>query len=304
MKHSIINLAARAMIICLAATQLFLFLPACATVTNKAYAENRHITATWLWNTYSIWREKDKTLDFLGQNGVNVLFLQIDEDIPAGIYSDFIQEASSRGIEVHALGGAPDWVLPDGQRKLYRFIDWVHTYNNNVRPVERFNGIHLDIEPYVLPEWQKNPDTLLGYWKDTVSAFAQQVKADSHLTVSMDLPVWLDGLKTHDKYGRSTTLSSWMMDNLDQVTLMAYLDNSQNIIKSVANEIDEAEKTGTPVIIGVDTFNNEAANSSFYTKGKSNMLSELNTVAQGLSNKSSFVGYAVHDYDSWSRLKE
>jgi hypothetical protein len=304
MKDSMTSFIAKLIVLCLVVAQTFIFLPASAGVTNKAYAKDHPIVATWLWNTYSIWKEKDKTLDFLEQNGVNLLFLQIDEDIPAGVYSTFIKEALNRGIAVHALGGAPDWVLPERRGELYRFIDWVVTYNSNVRPVERFNGIHLDVEPYVLPQWRNDPDTMLGLWKDMVSGFTQQVKADSHLTAGADLPVWLNRFNVDDGYGSKTTLSDWIMVNLDQVTLMAYIDNAKNIIKSVSNVLDEAEKHGTPVIIGVDALNNSEMGSSFYAKGRSQMQSELNTVVQNLASKSSFAGYAVHDYESWSKLKQ
>lgn len=82
------------------------------------------------------------------------------------------------------LDGAPDWVLAEKQGKLHQFIDWVNTYNNSVPPGERFNGIHLDVEPYVLPQWRSDPDKMLGLWMDTISGFVQQVKADTQLPVS------------------------------------------------------------------------------------------------------------------------
>jgi hypothetical protein len=302
MKESIINLTAKAVVICLIVVQSLIF--PLAGITNKANAEDKRIVATWLWNTYSIWKEKDKTLDFLGLNGVNLLYLQIDEDIPTGVYSTFIREAASRGIQVHALGGDPNWVLPEQRGKLYQFINWVNTYNNSVKPIERFNGIHLDVEPYVLPQWRSDPDATMGLWMDLVSGFVQQVKADTHLTTGADLPVWLDKVSLNDGYGGKTTLSDWMIHKLDQVALMAYIDNANDIIKAVSNEVDEAEKAGTPVIIGVDTFNNNEEHGSFYTKGSSQMQSELNSVVQAFSSKSVFTGYAVHEYESWSTLKE
>jgi hypothetical protein len=144
----------------------------------------------------------------------------------------------------------------------------------------------------------------MGLWMDLVTGFVQQVKADTHLTTGADLPVWLDKVSLNDGYGGKTTLSDWMIHKLDQVALMAYIDNANDIIKAVSNEVDEAEKAGTPVIIGVDTFNNNEEHGSFYTKGSSQMQSELNSVVQAFSSKSVFTGYAVHEYDSWSTLKE
>ncbi|MCU6792366.1 hypothetical protein OB236_09520 [Paenibacillus sp. WQ 127069] len=302
MKCSLSRLAIKAVVLSLAVT--FVFFSSLTGFVSKSYAEDQQIVATWLWNTYSIWKEKDKTLDFLGRNGINLLYLQIDVDIPSDVYSTFIREAENRGIKVHALGGSPEWVLPEQQGKLYQFIDWVNTYNNSVLPSERFNGIHLDVEPYVLPQWRSDPDKMLGLWMDTISGFVQQVKADTHLTTGVDLPVWLDRFNVPDGYGGRTTLSDWMIRRLDQISLMAYIDNAEDIIKSVSNELVEAEKASKPVIIGVETLNNNEEHSSFYAKGRSQMQSELNTVIRTLSSKSSFAGYAIHEYESWTSLKD
>lgn len=294
---------------CLAVAHTLFLLPAgkndAGAGAEIAYAaERRHVTATWMWNTDRIWGEKEKTLDSLEQKGVNLLYLLIAEGIPADVYSAFIREAGERGIEVHALGGAPNWVLPEHNEKLYKFIDWVKSYNNNVLPAERFKGIHLDVEPYVLPQWRTEQDALLGLWMDTVSGFVEEVKADSSITVGASLPVWLDGFRVRDGYGGRTTLSDWMIRRLDQITLMAYRDNAKDILASVADELELAEKAGKPVVVGVETLNNGEPNTSFYPLGRAYMMRELDTVIRTLSGKSSFAGHAVHEMEGWSALKD
>ncbi|MDF2715386.1 MAG: hypothetical protein K0R28_2311, partial [Paenibacillus sp.] len=264
--------------------------------------EDGSTVATWMWNTYAIWRDKDQTLDYLTQNGVNLVYLQVDEEIPVDVYRTFIKEAGSRGIEIHALGGKPYWVLPDRQGELYQFIYWVKAYNNSSRSAERFDGIHLDVEPYVLPEWSTDQDTIIGYWMDTLSGFVDEVKTDSFLTTGADFPVWLDWFLVPDGKGSTTTLTDWFYGRLDQITLMAYIDNAQGIIKAVEKELHQA--AGKPVIIGMETMNNDEANTSFYAKGRSQLMSELNTVVQTLSGHPSYGGYAVHEYDSWFALRD
>ncbi|MEF3302707.1 hypothetical protein [Paenibacillus sp. GYB003] len=278
-------------------------LPAQIGPTPRAAAEGTgKIAATWMWNTYAIWRDKDGTLDYLAQNGINLVYLQADDDIPPDVYRTFIREAGARGIEVHALAGKPDWVLPGHQGELYDFIYWVKAYNNGSRSSERFGGIHLDVEPYVLPQWQTDRDTLIGYWMDTVSGFAQQVKSDSYLTTGVDIPVWLDGFLVPDGKGGTTTLTDYIIGRFDHITMMAYIDNAEGIVKAVSKELTEA--AGKPIVIGVETMNNYEANSSFYAKGRAAMTSELGTVVGALSSHPSYGGYAVHEFDSWMRLKE
>jgi hypothetical protein len=288
----------------LALVQALIILPPQSNMMKQATAaeDDPSIVATWMWNTYAIWRDKDQTLDYLSQNSVNLVYLQIDEEIPVDVYRIFIKEAGERGIEIQALGGKPDWVLPEKQGELYKFIYWVKAYNNSSRSAERFGGIHLDVEPYVLPQWQTDQDTIIGNWMDTVSGFVQEVKSDSYLTVGADLPVWLEWFLVPDGKGDTTTLTDYMIGRLDQITLMAYIDNAQGIINAVSKELNEA--AGKSLVIGVETMDNNEANSSFYAKGKAQMTSELDTVIQSLSSHPSYGGYAIHEYDSWVALRE
>lgn len=272
-----------------------------ANTAIAAEAENK-VVATWMWNTYAIWRDKEMTLDYLTRYGVNRVYLQADTDIPLDVYRTFIREAGERGIEVQALGGKPYWVLPDRQGELYEFIFWVKAYNNSSRSSERFNGIHLDVEPYVLPQWQTDQDTLIGYWMDTVSGYVQEVKSDSYLTVGADLPVWLQWFLVPDGKGDTTTLTDYMIGRLDEITLMAYIDNATGIVKAVSHELTEAAASGKPVVLGVDTMDNGEANSSFYGLGQGRMYETLSAVASALSDHPAYSGYAIHEYDSWRLL--
>jgi hypothetical protein len=294
--------AAKTFILCLALLQAVMYLPPQADVARKASAEQRSVAATWMWNTYAIWRDKDQTLQYLTQNGINLVYLQVDKEIPVDVYRTFIREAGARGIEIHALGGKPYWALPDRQGEMYDFIYWVKAYNNSSRSAERFNGIHLDVEPYVLPQWRYDQDTVIGHWMDTVSGFVEEVKSDSYLTTGADFPVWLDRFLVPDGKGDTTTLTDWFFGRLDQITLMAYIDNAPDIVKAVTKELNEA--AGKPVIIGMETMDNDEANTSFYALGRSQLTGELNTVVQALSSHPSYAGYAIHEYDSWVMLRD
>lgn len=302
MKTNHYRFAAKTFILCLALLQAVLYLPPQADVGGTASAEQRSVAATWMWNTYAIWRDKDQTLQYLTQNGINLVYLQADKEIPVDVYRTFIREAGALGIEIHALGGKPYWALPDRQGEMYDFIYWVKAYNNSSRSAERFNGIHLDVEPYVLPQWRTDQDTLIGHWMDTLSGFVEEVKSDSYLTTGADFPIWLDRFLVPDGKGDTTTLTDWFFGRLDQITLMAYIDNAPDIVKAVTRELDQA--AGKPVIVGMETMDNDEANTSFYALGRSQLTGELNTVVQALSGHPSYAGYAIHEYDSWVMLRD
>ncbi|NHN33742.1 hypothetical protein [Paenibacillus agricola] len=269
---------------------------------SKVEAAEPLVVSTWMWNPFVIEKDQDITLQHLMDQRINRVYLNIDLDYLAIDYSSFIRKAKAKGIEVQALGGAPNWVLPEHNKKMYEFIDWVKQYNNSVQPEERFTGIHLDVEPYVLTQWRQDSDAVIGLWMDTVSGFAEEVKADSDLTVGIDMPTWLDSIRVRDGYGGMTTLPEWLISRLDQVTLMAYFDNADNISQSVQDEINAADRVGVPVLVAVDTVNSGEVGGSFFNKGQVLMRNELAAVVGSLGDHPSFEGYSVHDWDSWMKL--
>lgn len=298
----------KVVVLCLAFAQALTSLPPPVGIADRAYAAaagHPSYRATWIWNTGAELQNRDSTFPFLQQNGVNLVFLQVDPDVPASEYRSFIGEASARGIEVHALGGAPDWILPDKQIKMYKLIDWVKTYNSSAAEAEKFKGIHLDVEPFVMRAWYADTDAMLGLWRDTVSGFVEEMRAETpQLIAGADLPVWLEQFNIPDGKGGRTTQSEWMIRTLDQTTLMAYRDNASDIALSVKTEMSEAEKNGKPVIVAVETSQSSESAISFYEKGRSQMMRELGAVGETLGSSASYAGYAVHDYESWVRLKE
>lgn len=264
--------------------------------------DGQQVLSTWMWNPYVIGQEADSTLQQLAGKGINRVYLFVDSSYPAAYYSTFIRKANAQHIEVQALGGAPNWVLPEHNKKLYEFIGWVKDYNGNVSPEERFAGIHLDVEPYVLPEWRKDSDTVIGLWKDTVSGFVEEVKSDSTLTVGMDMPVWLDSFQVGDGQGGRTTLSDWLIRRMDEVTLMAYLNKAQDIASSVQTELAEANQAGVPVVVAVDTVDS-GESGTFYGQSEAFLLQELAAVRQKLGAHPSFSGISIHEWDSWLKMK-
>ncbi|TDF95949.1 hypothetical protein [Paenibacillus piri] len=272
------------------------------TVGTAAAADAPQIVGTWMWNPYFIEKDPDGTLQQLSDKGVNRVYLFVDLQFPEVYYSSFIRKASAKGIEVRALSGAPNWVLPEHNKKMYAFIDWVKRYNSNVQPDQRFNGIHLDVEPYVLPEWRQNSDAVIGLWMDTVSGFKQEVQSDSNLSVGMDMPVWLNSFEVRDGYGGRTTLSDWFIQRMDQVTLMAYFDDAKVMAESVKDEIAEADRAGVPVLMAVDTVNSGDPKGTFYGRSQTAMQSQLDALKAAMSGHPSFRGVSVHEWDTWILL--
>jgi hypothetical protein len=245
-----------------------------------------------------------KILEYAKRQKINLIYLQMDPSVKDASYSSFIKLAAAQGMEIHALAGDSHWVQPSEQAHLTGFIKWVKAYNSRVSAKERFRGVHLDLEPYVLPEWKKKQSQLVVLWMKAVSLFASELK-DSKLTSGADIPFWLDGIQTSKTAG-ALSLDEWMIDKLDQVTIMAYRNRAgttNGIIALASHQVEAARKLRKKVIIAVETLpSKEGSYVTFHNKGRAVLTAELQKVEQAMKNNPAYLGYAVHDYKGWTDL--
>ncbi|MBU5445080.1 hypothetical protein [Paenibacillus sp. MSJ-34] len=257
--------------------------------------------ATYLWQADLIVSERQSVLSFLQEQSVQVLYLNIDPKVSAQDYKTFAAEASKSGVEVYALGGEPEWALSKYKGRISAFVDWVREYNESAQPAERFAGIHVNVQPYLLPEWETSRDDLLRQWTGNADYTATEAKA-ALLKTSADLPAWYDGMKLPD--AKDETVVSWMLKQFDTVTIMAYRNTAEGdngIVSLVTDELAEADRLEKPVLIAVNiNKSDEGKHVSFYNKGAKSMERELERLPGLLGQHASFAGIAVHDYASWS----
>ncbi|MCZ8516655.1 hypothetical protein O9H85_30580 [Paenibacillus filicis] len=309
------SLSLKLAVVSMISVQAIGFLPSVPT-TSRAYAAEPAALvpsaptaapatkATWVWYTAEAFKNLDVTFNQMQANGINLVYLQQDVDIPNDKYAAFIKRANSLGIEVHALAGEPNWVLPEKQIKMYKFIDWVKNYNLSVKPDERYKGIHLDVEPFTTKEWRDDQDKMLGYWRDTVTGFVQETKLETGLPTGADIPFWLHKFTVPDGHGGRYTLSKFMISQFDITTLMAYRDNTREIIDVASNELNEAEALGKPLLLSVETLQNPDSFITFYGKGKKKLNMEMGDLNQNLKNRKAYKGYAVHEFSAWTKMED
>ncbi|MGO0060100.1 hypothetical protein ACTID9_08845 [Brevibacillus fluminis] len=264
-------------------------------------------TATWIWDATIITDQADDVIAFAKENGVNLIYLHIEQNkIAPDQYRSFIKAAGQAGIKVDALGGDRNWALTDNQGNIASFISWVKDYNSRAAEAERFQGIHVDIEPYLLSRWEKHKDDVIEQWMENMAFVVSETKKEPGLTVSADLPFWIDTLKVP---GESEKVSSWMLDRLDSITLMAYRNYAEgpNGIVDITQRVlaDANDRKKASVIVGVNILESkEGDNVSFHKQGTTEMERELSILQDALAQSPSFAGYAVHDYKSWRQASE
>ncbi|MGG3450505.1 amidase [Domibacillus aminovorans] len=258
--------------------------------------------ATWLWNPWMIVSDEAGTIAFLESKQLNKVYVQIDYDISLNVYRSFIEKASVRGIKVYALDGAPDWVAPKGYTSQNQLMNWLGNYQKGSTAIQKFAGVHLDIEPYLYSGWKtKQAETIKSYQALLVKA--KNSTTALNLSLEVDLPFWFDEISFKNTYGNGL-LAEWVIAKTNSVTIMAYRDSASMIIDLVKEEVAWAGKYGKSLVVGVETGQTSEGNSiSFFEEGESYMNQQLTAVETYYANNSGFNGTAVHHVGSWMTLK-
>ncbi|RXJ00373.1 amidase [Anaerobacillus alkaliphilus] len=271
---------------------------------NAIQAQKPFVVATWLWDTNEIVTNEQEVLRFLQEKNVTDLYLQINRQIHVNTYRSFIEKATKLNIKVHALDGAPTWATRNGSKQYKPLIDWIRNYQSQATADQKFSGIHLDVEPYLLADWQKNQKNTVEFYQQFVIDF-RSLANDLKIEYALDIPFWFDEINYRNKFGTGL-LSEWLINQTDTVTIMAYrnfAEGPNGIIDLVKTEVAYAETKGKKVIIAVETEpSSEGTHISF--SSLSVLDQELQKVINHYEKNTSYAGTAIHHYASWKTLIE
>jgi hypothetical protein len=278
-----------------------IFLTSCSYSRNTSTINNLQSLTTWLWDTSLIETDSDNILDFLSENNVKVLYLQIDKKLDIKFYKEFISSARNLDISIYALDGRPEFIYPNkSEYKL--FFDWVSEYQSSSLNEEKFQGINLDVEPYLLKNWDENQNSIVLKYQVFILDSIERANV-LNLPIGFDMPFWFDSINYSNTYGNGT-LAEFVIKNSNNTTIMAYRNVADDIVEISKNEIAFADKYDKTLCIGIETlYSEEGEFISFYGKTSSNMDEELELVKSNFSFSNSFNGIAIHDITGWIQLK-
>lgn len=280
--------------------------------------------AIWTWeaDSYAMVEDTATTRDataFLGEHGVNIVYLYADAfqgrnllvDDPEA-YRRQIRRIHRRGMKAYALLGSAylhteRYVRPHYRPEATAMLARVLDYNAGAEPSERFDGINLDIEPHLLPEWSDKRKALLVQFLDLSQAFMRMKQGSGQtLQVGPAIPFWLDGIEVHWN-GKTKPASEHFIDVYDYVAVMDYrhrAEGSDGIIEHVRSELDYARQHDKKVVIGVEVTPNELAKVTFDGKSRDELEDALSETADTYSGNPAFAGFAIHHYRSYRKWLE
>jgi len=265
--------------------------------------------ALWVWNEEVVTNDDAKVrfLDFIWSEHINAIYLHAYGllSINPTALEGFIAEASD--VEVELLAGDPSWALTANHSKVLDFVQEAIAFRQDVGRTGRPVGLHFDIEPYLLDEWNNDQERTITQYLDLLVAVKKRLtEAEAPLLLSADIPFWYDTIEATYN-GETKPLHQHVQDIVDCVVIMDYRDTAgggDGIVAHARNELFYANKMNKLVTIGLETNCIEPAKITFCEEGRAVMEQELSEAKLCFEASPAFHGFAVHDYVGYAGLSQ
>lgn len=307
------------------------------TVTSSTYEPEPlpdQDRAIWIWenasyplvlnpNSRAVLSSMAKDVTTFHQRPITTLYLAVGQYNGAKMLEDyrsevqqFVEWAHAEGFYVQALiagGTVPPYfgAYSRYQTHAVREFEQILNYNLASGDSARFDGVNVDTEPYILPDFKTAKPSVQIQYLDMLQLLMERKQASGlTLSVGAAIPRWYDTSADASNIpwnGQTKWLSEHIQDTADYISIMNYrdqADGSAGIIAQALNELAYANLIGKPksVVIGVETKDiadgGDPETISFHEEGRIYMESELNKVYDAVQNDPAFGGIALHHYSS------
>ncbi|MDG6104080.1 hypothetical protein Daura_12425 [Dactylosporangium aurantiacum] len=255
-------------------------LPPLAPETSVAPPGTR---AMWLWDP----APPDAVAGWAARHSVTTIFAYYDPRADVAPLTRLRALCDDAGITLDALGGEPAWTTDHATA-----LAWARA----AAATGLFRGLHVDVEPYLLPGWQERQAVLVPRLLGLLDELARVGPP-----VELDVPFWLSTVRVGGQ-----NLADAVLDRVDGVTVMSYRNTATggNSMLGVADDLlRRAGKAAKPVRLGAETQPlGDCAYCTFHGGTGSAMRETLREVDTAAQRYAAFEGIAVHQYDTWAAL--
>jgi hypothetical protein len=239
--------------------------------------------AMWVWNTEKLMDaerqdEANRFFAFCSENRIREIYLALEfnrgmaEGTPQyelrspERYREFLTRAHQAGLRVEGLAGTPEWAVRENHADALAAVDATLGFNRASPAAARFDGVHFDVEPYLLlgysdPEYRTQ---IFAEFLEMVSQCATRVRTGPNMRFSCDVPAWFypgGGLEREHLMvrfnGDEKTVGEHLTDLLESVTIMDYTnqaDGAGGIIARGLPALSYAAARGKKIVVGLETF--------------------------------------------------
>lgn len=227
----------------------------------------------WVWDAAPLFGDagRQALLALCAGQGINTVWVQVGVghgarlDRPAD-WQRLLTAAHTAGIRVHALDGAPELILRERHADVMNVVQAVIAFNREAPAPARFDGIHLDNEPYLLAGWH-DPATreqLLEQFLALNARVDAAVRQAGGLEFGVDIPFWWqsrdaatgEAIGVVTFRGQRKAASYHLIDLVDNVGIMNYrnvAEGPDGLIVHAQELLAYADRGRARIFVGVET---------------------------------------------------
>lgn len=297
---------------------------------NSDSSNFRNIIALWVWSeSYEIVTAENKQTEFFnfiskphGEESakINRIFLNGDSFSYSNTSNKsalraFLKKSHDNGIAVEYLAGNSKWALSGNENLAIERCEKMTKFNSEAtNQAERFDGVHLDIEPYLLSDWKINFSNGQDKYNDEIENNYLRIltscnniikKENKKTSLSIDIPTWF--AKATDIWDIVTSKTS----PVDYITFMNYFDTEQTFLygydganKSGGIGPNLRANTNIPMVFGAETIDLDPSSITFFEEGFASMNNVFKQARKKFDKENLFAGIAIHHYRTLKSLKD
>lgn len=239
----------------------------------------------------------EENIEELKEDGFDTLYIYLTSSNRKDFY-EVLELCDTHMMSVYALNGSYEWIdSPDEQEDFFKQVSKVVK-----KEYDSFKGIILDIEPYVSDADDDDYAIFTSLILDA-KAYAEE----EGLVLNIVVPFWyekidIDATKDHEN------LSEWIINHADEVSIMAYRNNtdgSNGIISLIEDEIAYSLHVPVELVVILETRpSSEGEHISFSEIGRTGVSDTISTLKRQFMFYQTKINYGVHDIEYWLELEE
>lgn len=193
--------------------------------------------ALFSWKASTVLEEPDRLIQVLEKQDISALYQELDSEMDPESLTAFLEKLTAYKIELYFLTGSPEWAL---ERYKDRLLEKVEAAAGLKRAApEAVKGIVLDVEPYLLEEWEDSSEAIM-------ESYISSMRCAYHYAREQDLELILCIPYFYDTKGLSVQLEALIGSCCDSIAVMNYYRGME--MEHIAAEAALAKQYGKGLV--------------------------------------------------------
>lgn len=256
--------------------------------------DDMSFTSVFNWDKLENEQVSQSMISFFHELQINALFQGYYQPANLTKRDSMLETLNEANIDLYYVIGDPDYAYTDNCSKLMGEIQNIISEIENCNNGEVVKGIILDIEPYLLDEWEDKKNMIMDQYLKNLRIVYQSIET-ADLKLILCIPYYFDDM------GLSSYLEELVADACDGLAIMNYYRNNE--AKRISYEVSlcrKYDKQCINIYEFLEPGRHELEDiNTYYHQGIEAAKDSFNSLQQEFGNE---LGLSFHDYKTVRRL--